>query len=209
MSFVSYYPVEYRVNSEERCGICLDPLLSEEENIVAHNDRNSSQLLHPMHVKCIREWIERDSICPYCRQPVDLNSLIPLRERAMKLVKWMTEDVLVGMITVGGIQIAIEVGEIVAREGNSLLEGISATMITAIGIIGLGAANEIRARRLTLSGFRVAGAALGLISSAVFTVGNSPSYLVITGAGVTGAIIVGQLARRNRTLRTRIRELQE
>jgi len=45
-------------SSEDDCIICMEPMT---------NDQTSLQCKHSFHTKCIRQWLQNESICPICR----------------------------------------------------------------------------------------------------------------------------------------------
>jgi len=54
-------------DSQEMCSICLDPMKT--GDILCE----IPQCKHTFHAQCIRTWIDKSGICPYCRRDVDPN----------------------------------------------------------------------------------------------------------------------------------------
>lgn len=49
------------------CAICLEDFIHDENKLVA--ELNCSQK-HIFHAECLKSWIERNDICPMCREPI-------------------------------------------------------------------------------------------------------------------------------------------
>ena len=47
----------------EACAICLDPFTENDDKLVAE-----LKCKHIFHVECMMEWIEKNTICPMCRE---------------------------------------------------------------------------------------------------------------------------------------------
>ena len=57
------------------CGICKEPLIKE---VVIHNDNGEK---HPLHEKCVREWMKINPSCPMCKVSIDPSSLFSWQDK--------------------------------------------------------------------------------------------------------------------------------
>ena len=58
-----FTPANY--NRDEACSVCLDEFKENDEVITLPcSDR------HIFHAHCIKEWLQRNNICPLCKEPV-------------------------------------------------------------------------------------------------------------------------------------------
>ena len=62
------YLLSHQVRGEETegtCSICIEPFTSSQTNIVL-------QCNHKFHSHCIKEWLDKELICPNCRAPINI-----------------------------------------------------------------------------------------------------------------------------------------
>ena len=67
-SSLNDYLLSHQVRGEETegtCSICIEPFTSSQTNIVL-------QCNHKFHSHCIKEWLEKELICPNCRAPINI-----------------------------------------------------------------------------------------------------------------------------------------
>jgi len=56
---------QVREESDGTCSICIEPFTSSQTNIVL-------QCNHKFHSHCIKEWLDKELICPNCRGPINI-----------------------------------------------------------------------------------------------------------------------------------------
>lgn len=66
----------------DSCPICYDPLNT--DSVVAHNNGGEK---HPIHEKCIKQWMKFNQTCPCCKTPVDPESLKSLGEKCFNFIE--------------------------------------------------------------------------------------------------------------------------
>ena len=67
-SSLNDYLLSHQVQEEETegtCSICIEAFISSQTNIVL-------QCNHKFHSHCIKEWLEKELICPNCRAPINI-----------------------------------------------------------------------------------------------------------------------------------------
>jgi len=67
-SSLNDYLLSHQVRGEETegtCSICIEPFTSSQTNIVL-------QCNHKFHSHCIKEWLDKELICPNCRAPINI-----------------------------------------------------------------------------------------------------------------------------------------
>ena len=67
-SSLNDYLLSHQIQEEETegtCSICIEAFTSSQTNIVL-------QCNHKFHSHCIKEWLEKELICPNCRAPINI-----------------------------------------------------------------------------------------------------------------------------------------
>ena len=60
-----------KASLNETCAICLDNMKKEQ---IEKMSVKSLDCGHSFHTECIKDWINKKSACPICRQQIDLNN---------------------------------------------------------------------------------------------------------------------------------------
>lgn len=75
-----YYPI---VPADlASCPLCLDFFSESNQEVVAHEGEGWK---HPVHLRCVSEWLAQNPTCPSCRFPIISSPAIPLKERKITL----------------------------------------------------------------------------------------------------------------------------
>lgn len=82
---VSYYDFP----SNDECGICRESMKGEDS--VAHSGIGKK---HPLHKNCLKTWLQTKNECPFCKERVELNSLLTWKERIVRELRLMKHDAL-------------------------------------------------------------------------------------------------------------------
>ena len=51
----------------DQCAICLEQFCENDGNKISQLDCSKK---HVFHLKCMIEWVEKNDICPMCREPI-------------------------------------------------------------------------------------------------------------------------------------------
>ena len=51
----------------EICAICLEQFREDDGKLIAELNCNSK---HIFHVNCLYEWVDKNDVCPMCREPI-------------------------------------------------------------------------------------------------------------------------------------------
>ena len=63
-----FNPTTNNIDKEiEQCVICLDDFRENDGKKIAELNCNEK---HIFHLDCLKEWIEKNDICPMCREPI-------------------------------------------------------------------------------------------------------------------------------------------
>ncbi len=118
---VSFHPMEDFAPTDICC-ICREPLNKE---VVAHDRKGA---LHPIHKNCIKGWVLKgDPICPTCRTPINLDSLLSMKDR-------LTRITLIAERKLRDPLMQIVLGILVEEAPSTLTLGIGAAML-ATGLL--------------------------------------------------------------------------
>lgn len=100
MSSVSYRPyLSNLINKDDKCGICQSQFKKKGElkkEVVAHT---GSGILHPIHKKCVKNWLSKHASCPTCRVPIkmSLQDRRSLPNRGWNILTSLTKTILKGV----------------------------------------------------------------------------------------------------------------
>ena len=152
------------------CSICYDETVALENPFVSHGKCEA------FHINCLKIWLEIQNTCPLCRKNVDSSSLFSWTERAIKELKLMKNDALIGVV--GGVLAGLtSIG--LASIGGALAGGALAGGALVGGALVGGALIRGEGRGALIGGALIGGALVGKI--------------VCAGAG---AVVIGALKRR-------------
>jgi hypothetical protein len=88
-------------SDEDECVICLFPMVDSDSVPIHRSDR----IIHRLHEACFIELLKTYKNCPICRAPLDDSSIIPLRSKCIKTLKWSAVTLGVIVATLGYMRI--------------------------------------------------------------------------------------------------------
>ena len=135
----------HSIHSVDSCGICWQPM--NHSDVVAHNALDGGYSgdgeKHPVHRKCIKEWLKIQNQCPFCHVLLDENSIFSWKDRCIIELNKLKDQVSFGL---DGVMLAaalkffvIELGSQGLMAGAEIGCAVAGTVGKTIGAI-LGAA---------------------------------------------------------------------
>ncbi|SCA63294.1 hypothetical protein SCG7086_AO_00020 [Chlamydiales bacterium SCGC AG-110-P3] len=144
---------------ERDCCVCLENL-NNQPGVVAHNEGGTE---HPIHANCIKEWLANHDHCPVCRGAVEKDSLLSWKDKIVRELTHITDDVRTGIVTGA--------------------DGVAAAAVSVADTVGV---DLKRASVLALAGSGlVGGAGIGVVAGLVVRVVAVATILEVIKGGVS------------------------
>lgn len=144
------------VPASAKCPICLDGFSEDTGEIVSHQERKSEDTgkivtpeelkkdegSHIFHKSCLKKWVMIDQRCPIDRSPLELHSILSLKERALVTARKVLK---------------VSVSLIAVETAKAIMLGVLGVMATVPSELAFGAYH--------LTGYKTIGIAVWIGSS--------------------------------------------
>lgn len=74
--------IEFVLDEGQKCSICLEQISYGEKLAVAQ-----TPCFHVYHLKCARQWIEKNNTCPICRFRLEMSDIFLIKQPNLELMK--------------------------------------------------------------------------------------------------------------------------
>jgi hypothetical protein len=127
-----YQPIQATENME--CIICYEPIT---EDGIAHESDQNNQLLHEVHVNCIKSWIvySNSDQCPLCKIDINANKFFTLFERAASPLRYFFKNTYLDILAINSIGITAIATYSQFIENNNIIPADLITTPVGIGAL--------------------------------------------------------------------------
>ena len=78
----SQISLEFLLDNDQKCSICLEDIKYDENLSISQ-----TPCAHIFHLKCAKNWIEKNETCPICRFKLDMNDVFLIKKPNLELIK--------------------------------------------------------------------------------------------------------------------------